>query len=289
LSLLELSLWPEFDRPEVLVIYRGVFAAETTLPVPVEIRIPVVAGPPTAVAYVDPEGQRLNQSFTTAEEDEWLVVVFDLPSLAFQLEYYAPLPEDAGLRTFEYTYAADYAIDRLSLEFQVPPTANGFELETRDGTGAATVVQEADGLTYHVVETGPLARGDVERWAFSYAKPNSELTVAAFTAPEAEASDVLPGGSDLGLAAEGRGGTTVLTFALAFVALVAVGAGAFWLGKQTSEPAAEQVRRPKRRGGGRGAAAPRPRARAAFCHVCGTGLRSDAEFCHRCGAEVRVE
>lgn len=52
LSNLEVALWPEFDRPEVLVIYRGLFAPETPLPLLVEIRIPARAGEPTAMAYV---------------------------------------------------------------------------------------------------------------------------------------------------------------------------------------------------------------------------------------------
>jgi hypothetical protein len=43
LSTLEVSLWPEFDRPDVLVINRGLLAADAGLPAPVEIRIPASA------------------------------------------------------------------------------------------------------------------------------------------------------------------------------------------------------------------------------------------------------
>ena len=70
LSSLEIALWPEYDRPEVLVIQQGLFASDTSLPVPVEIRIPARVGQPTAVAYVGEGGQRFNQEYTTRVEGD---------------------------------------------------------------------------------------------------------------------------------------------------------------------------------------------------------------------------
>ena len=81
----------------------GVLAGDTLLPVPLEIRIPASAGQPTAVAYADQGGQTFNQPYTTRVEGEWLVVAFELNSLGFQLEYYAPLAIDsAGQRSFTF-------------------------------------------------------------------------------------------------------------------------------------------------------------------------------------------
>jgi hypothetical protein len=34
LSSLDIAFWPEYDRPEMLVIYQEMFAPETRLPVP---------------------------------------------------------------------------------------------------------------------------------------------------------------------------------------------------------------------------------------------------------------
>ena len=95
LAELQIALWPEYDQPGVLVIYRGLFAPDTTLPAPVEIRIPASVGQPTAVAYVDDSGQRFNQQYTTRIENDQLVVSFELPTLGFQLEYYDELPVDS--------------------------------------------------------------------------------------------------------------------------------------------------------------------------------------------------
>ncbi len=287
LSDLEIAIWPEYDRPEVLVIYRGLFAADTPLPVPVEIYVPARVGQPTAVAYVD-GGDRFNQQYTTRVEGDWLVVSFELARPGFQLEYYDTLPVDPdGQRTYTFDYTADYPVSALSLDFQAPPTAESFSLEPP----ADSVVQEADGLTYHLVQTGPLEQNETSSWTVTYRKDNPDLTVSLFAPPEATAPAALP-------SADTADNSTVVIFFIAFVALVAVGAAAFWLGRRTqplAEPEPPRGGQQKRRGSGRGAEfqrqqMPSPVARDGFfCPQCGTELRSDADFCHRCGTAVRRE
>lgn len=282
LSEIQIAFWPEFDRPEVLVIYRGWFTPDTPLPVPVEIRIPARVGQPSAVAFVDEAGQRFNQEYTTRTEGDELVVSFELSTAGFQLEYYDDLPADqAGLREYTFTHKADYPTTALNLEFQVPPTASAFVLEPP----ADSVVNESDGLTYHLVQAGPLLQGDMEEWTFAYQKDNEELTVSGFTPTPTPVPAAAPalGGSD---------NSTVLLFLVAFVALVGVGAGAFWLGRR-AQPPPEPPPQPRRRGSA-SVSSPQAGRRTlpdaggpGFCHKCGAQQRHDAEFCHKCGAEVR--
>jgi opacity protein-like surface antigen len=290
LSNLEIAVWPEFDRPEVLVIYRGLFEPETPLPVPVEIRIPARVGEPTAVAYVGQGGQRFNLENSTRVEGDWLVVSFELPTLGFQLEYYDTLPTDSeGGRTYTYGHTADYVTEALKLEFQVPPTAEGFALDPP----ADSVAPGTDGLTYHQVQVGPVDAGDTESWTFVYRKADSDLTVSSFVQPEAAAPPA-PAASTPTVA--GSDNSTVLIFLIAFVALVGVGAGAFWLGRRTQVDTAMSstaARRPKRRGSGYGQGdqrLARPSSTGGetiFCYKCGAQLRSDSDFCHGCGTSVR--
>ncbi len=284
LSDLEISVWPEYDRPEVLVIYRGLFAEDTPLPVPVEISIPARVGQPTAVAYVGEGGQRLNQGYTTRIEGDWLVVEFELTTLGFQLEYYDALSADsAGQRQYTYAHVADYPITDLNLDFQVPPTAQDFALEPP----ADSVITESDGLIYHLVNAGALAQGEERSWAFTYRKDNEELTISSFvqSGTPVPAPPAATGGTD---------NSTVLIFLVAFVVLIAVGAAAFWLGRRT-QPLQPEVpaHRSKRRGSGRGSEIQHPLLplsggqQALFCHQCGAELRADSDFCHKCGTAVR--
>jgi hypothetical protein len=280
LSSLEIALWPEYDRPEVLVIQQGLFSSDTSLPVPVEIRIPARVGQPTAVAYVGEGGQRFNQEHTTQVEGEELVVSFDLPTLGFQLEYYDELPVGLdGQREYTYVYNSPYPLEALDLRFQVPPTAESFALEPP----ADTVVPESDGLTYHLAQAGSMAQGETKSWTFVYEKSGSQLTASALDqSPQpAPAAASTPGSSDE---------SAVLIFLVAFLALIAVGGGAFWLGRRAqpiSQEAPPPVQRRTVRGRGQGTQPQGHTESTAFCHKCGSRVRPDADFCHKCGAGLR--
>jgi hypothetical protein len=297
LSSLDLALWPEYDRPEVLVIYRGAFAPETALPVAVEIRIPARVGAPTAVAYAGQGGERLNQEYTTRTEGDQLVVSFELTTLEFQLEYYDALGIDStGKRSYSFSYTADYPITALSLQVQSPPTA---EALTLDPPADSTGVQD-DGLTYQSVQAGAVAQGAVKSWTLTYQKADSALTVEtmASAAPAAPTAAAAPEGAN----PSETGSSTVLVFLVAFVALIAVGAAAFWLGRRTqplSEPSVPPTGH--RPGGGTPQArlqtstpraqpvAPRAvsREEVLYCNKCGAILRPDSDFCHKCGAPAQ--
>ncbi len=279
LATLQISLWPEFDRPDLLVIYRGLLVEETTLPAPVDIAIPADIAAPSAIAYVDEAGQRLNLAYSTRVEGEARIVSFDLPSLGFQLEYYDALPIEAtGRRTYTFEYRADYDVSELGVEFQVPPTAQNFVLEPP----ADSVVPESAGVAYHLVDAGSLSQGESRQWTFRYDKDNPDLTLAALEQAQEQAPPALPTTT----ASSGGNNSTGLVFLVAFVALVAVGAAAFWLGRRTGTEAAssEEIPLPahKKR-------APRGIGQAAFCHKCRSQLRPDSEFCHQCGAAARQE
>jgi len=273
---LEIALWPEFDRPDMLVIYQGSFAPETALPLAVEFRIPAGAGEPSAVAYVDESGQRFNQQYTSRIEGDERVISFELTTLGFQLEYYDTLDIDSsGQREYTLDYAADYDTALLSINVQVPPTAENFQMEPPSDS----VRPESDGLTYHLAQVESLAQGESTSWTVRYDKADADLTesMLAPSQPTLTPSPAATGSGD---------GSTVLIFLVAFVGLVAVGAGAFWLGQRTQSPASQgpAPRSQKRRGSGRSGG-----GRTIFCHKCGAHLRSDSDFCHKCGAAVRTE
>ena len=280
---LEIALWPEYDRPDVLVIYRGQLAADAPLPASIEVSVPARVGQPTAMAYVDEAGQRFNQQYTTRVEGDQLVVAFELGTPAFQLEYYDALPADTeGKRTYTFAYTADYDAVALNLEFQEPPTAQGFVL----APPADTVIVGSDGLSYHLLQAGPVTTGDTREWTFSYVKDNAELTATGLVQPEASMPTAAPATTG------GGGDSTVWIFLVAFVVLIAVGGTGYWLGHRTqpaSRAAQAAPKRLKRRGSGRGERASGPPAATdvRFCHRCGAELRSDSTFCHQCGTSVR--
>lgn len=284
LSSLSVGLWPEYDRPEMLAVLRGQFGAEAALPLAVQLRIPANAGEPSAVAYVD-QGQALNVEFSTRSDGDWLVVSFELPTREFQLEYYAPIQTEGDQRSYTHVYPGDYAVTLVDLEAQVPPTAQDYRLTP----ASDAVTQDSVGLSYHTLSAGPLAMGETASWTVTYGKGDDLLTVDGLTS-----SPTAPAAPTVAPAEEGSS-STVLIFLIAFVALVAVGAGAFWLGRRVEasphpSPADRRSAPDDRLLRGEREAAKGSRTSlddALFCPECGARLRPDADYCHKCGKALR--
>ncbi|MEJ2208467.1 MAG: zinc ribbon domain-containing protein [Anaerolineae bacterium] len=274
LASLQISLWPEFDRPDVLVIYRGQLDADTPLPAPLEFSIPASVDSLHALAYVDEEGQRLNMTSTSRVEGDARIFSFEVPAPSFQLEYYAPLPiDESGQRSYTFDFEAGYDIRDLNIEVLEPPTATNFQLDPP----ADSVVPDS-GLTYYVVDAGALDVGEARSWTFRYDKDNADLTLPALQQQQT------PSAQPTAASEVGDNSSTALIFVFAFVVLVAVGATAFWLGRRTGSeedlpPEAPFPARKKRPGPGR--------SEGVFCHKCGATLRPDSEYCHKCGTPVR--
>ena len=100
---LQIDIWPEYDRPDVLVIYRIIVSSSNPLPIQMEMRIPLEANKPFNLAGKDINGMLYNLDYTTRMVGEWILVSFTTPSPEIQLEYYDPrLKINGTLRSFEY-------------------------------------------------------------------------------------------------------------------------------------------------------------------------------------------
>ena len=64
-SSVEVDLWPEFDRPTMLVIYHITLPAQAKLPAPMSLRIPASVGTPNAVAAKQPDGALVDHPIHT--------------------------------------------------------------------------------------------------------------------------------------------------------------------------------------------------------------------------------
>src|SRR5574340_1124707 len=87
---LDIGLWPEYDRADVLVIYWITLPSDMSLPAQVSVRIPRTAGAPYNLAMKDMDGLLYNLAYTTEVQDEWIKVTFSSPSAEVQVEYYDP-------------------------------------------------------------------------------------------------------------------------------------------------------------------------------------------------------
>ncbi|MBI4770968.1 MAG: hypothetical protein HY784_11320, partial [Chloroflexi bacterium] len=185
LSRLEVDLWPEYDRPGVLVLYRITLDPAVAVPAALKFRIPAVAGQPNAVAGKDASGALLNIPYTTAAEADWLLLTFTSESRDIQIEYYDPgLKATGDLKTFTFNWLGDYAVSQLSVQVQQPAGASNLQTSP----ALSNQVVGGDGLTYLNGDVGAAPAGQTWTLSLSYQKSGAGLSVQSVRPASGDAS-----------------------------------------------------------------------------------------------------
>lgn len=293
---LHISLWPEFDRPGVLVIIDGSLPAGTALPAEVSLRMPAAAERPNATAYQGADGNLLSAAYTTASAGSDIIVTFPIESLAFRLEYYDPALTVTGeRRTYTFSWISDYAVAAATVRVQQPAGASALTT-----TPALAATGAADyGLEYYEGSLGALTAGQTVLVTASYTKADAALSSEVLgVAPAAPTAVETPASTN----------TTAVAGVVAGVGVLAAGAVGFiyWRGRRPTRAAQGHRRAAPRRHRSapaveapRAAAVPRPSAPtarlasppatgAAFCTQCGQRRQPGDKFCRQCGAPVRA-
>jgi hypothetical protein len=262
LDRLQIDLWPEYDRPSMLVIIRGVIASDTPVPATVEFPMPSRSGEPLAVAYQGENGGLFSAPFRVLGSGETLTVSSLMQTRTFQLEYYDPaLDLTTSDRKFLFSMDLPYRVAELVVRVQQPRNATNVA-----GTPPLVEVEQAaDGFTYHRAMQANLDAGTPVELSLTYQKGEAGLSVQA--PPKTETPPVLP--------SEGRGQSTtiILVLGLGVVVLSLSTLAAFYF--------ATRARRRQK-----GAATARPEG-GGFCPQCGRPVETEDRFCRNCGTALR--
>lgn len=126
----EVDLWPEYDRPEMLVVLQGEIASEGQLPLQIAISLPAGVSAPHALAARDTLGHLISLGYDLEQVDGRVVVQFILPHSRFQLEYYDTIVGlDQPQREYTYIWNGDAAVERLVVKAHSPATARDLAIE----------------------------------------------------------------------------------------------------------------------------------------------------------------
>lgn len=149
----DIGLWPEFDQPAMLVIYRIKLADETALPVQIAFRIPTRAGEPHAVA----DGLLGDKPYSLDVQGEWTVVSFTAADLYLQLEYYdRTFDTSSNPRQYEYVWPGDYAVSSAVMNVKLPGSSTDVVISPSFGEGRTG----DDGFLYYSANAGEHAAGE---------------------------------------------------------------------------------------------------------------------------------
>lgn len=276
LESLAIDLWPEYDRPSMLVIYKAVLSPDVTLPAEITFRIPVEVGLPFAVAVGPDPSSVADVVYDTQVMGDWLDVSFIATTPVIQFEYYDPsLVKDGDQRTFDYNWPGDYAIDSMNLQVQHPIGATNLSVMPTAGR----VVQGNDGFSYNLIEVGALDEGSQFNLGVSYQKQSDALSIESLNIQPS--ATITPGTSSL------VNLNQWWVWLLGILGIVLIGGGGFWywrMGRQ--EPAAKKRRR--RKSSGKNSAAGTAES-AVYCHQCGKRAGASDLYCRSCGTRLRTE
>jgi hypothetical protein len=273
------DLWPEFDRPTMLVMYNIELGANVGLPATVQMQIPASVGVPSAVAVCQDDGC-FNTTYTQDSAGEWTTLNIQATRPNVRVEYYdADLIKDGSARHYEYTWPGGHRVDDFKITLQQPVGASNLQIKP----GTVTTDQGSDGLTYHTLEVGSLKADQTVEVVIDYQKSGDQLTY--------QDVPVEPSGP-LESSAAGRSGlTSSLPIALGLLGLALIAGGGFWYwlsGRRQTK--SDKVT-------GRGRRKPAGAAEAkdgeadgghVYCHQCGKRATPGDRFCRTCGTPLRL-
>jgi zinc-ribbon domain len=277
LSSLEIDLWPEYDKPSVLVIYRLALSTDTSLPIALSIRIPTAAGEPNAVASRQVDSTLVNINYTRRVSGEWAYINFTTTTAEIQVEYYDPgLQKVGNARHYQYLWPGDYAATALTIQVQQPFGATDMRISPSLGAGAAG----SDGLTYFSQNIGSVSAGQNIQISVDYQKSNDTLS--------AENLKVQPSAPIPQSATQNLNLSQWLPWVLGILGAALIIGGVVWFwqtGRQRSTP-------PKRQRHSRAAsrevdAALVTAEEDVYCSHCGKRALPGDRFCRSCGTPIR--
>jgi hypothetical protein len=265
------EIWPEFDQPNVLVIFHIQLPDDVILPVQIPLLIPNSADL-SAVAYKDPGGELLYADYSSRDLDEWTQLLINTQSAIIQIEYYLPLSKTGDLRQIEFTWIPSGPVDEFSLIFQNPARSSGVQL---DPESISTQLGRYN-LMYSSIQPLSLEAAQTFQFYATYEKPDDELSIAS---PPVDAEIPLEN------SVEKAGWNTVLPWVLGGIGLFFIVFGMLALfgfkrkaiRKSRSSKSIHNTKTTKEK-----------LQTGVFCHECGRRAEEGDQFCRSCGVKLRA-
>jgi hypothetical protein len=280
LNALTIELWPEYDKPSMLVILRGTLDPKVTLPTTITVHIPAASGGPSAVAEQDPNGQLFNASFTTTPLGETIAVHLQMRFASFQVEYYDPGLNIAGeAREYTFQWIADFPVAAATVRVQEPVDTHDLNAEPPITLAGSSGL----GLNYYTASLGALSAGQTISLHLRYSKSTSTLSAervsqSAAAPTPVQAAPVL----EAPLERSQLSPTFLIVAGLSLLSLALISWGMVLLvrNRRAAPHSGNPTSVPRR--------SPKPEGSARFCTQCGQPTLAGDRFCRNCGAPLRA-
>ncbi|HEY3313330.1 MAG TPA: zinc ribbon domain-containing protein [Anaerolineales bacterium] len=275
---LDVSVWPEYDTPTVLVIYKISLAPQITLPAQVSLRLPSGVGKISAVAVGDSaetvSDSGVDYKFTPGAD--FAQVTIKAAARFVQVEYYDPgLTKNGNQHQFIYEWQGDASVNNFRFEFRQPLQSSNLSVEP----ALANTILDSEGFQVSDYKKTSVQAGEKLAFTIKYQRDtDSPSTSFLKVEPSTPLDQTLAGQSTwMSYLPWGLGG---LGLALLFVA-----GWVYWSSGRFNRASMAAVRK---RHAGRGAAeAGEDDGQQVHCSQCGKRAQPGDRFCRACGARIR--
>lgn len=288
---LAVDIWPDYDRPSVLILLTGILPADAALPATITLPIPADADL-TAVARIGAD----DNLFADIPFDETVPgqVTLTTPDPRFRVEYYIPYDLDGETRTFTFAWQADLSVTQMLVSVQQPVATEDMTTDP----AVFSVTPRQDGFQYHNLSPQEVPAGDSFSLAVNYSRAVSQLS-AELLQPETTIGTTTNSTTQPEAPIESGLSWPTILLASGGVAVLAVGA---WMMFGERRKAAPQAARVKARPASKAAKSRSPKPDAAakvetaeapppsyaqFCHQCGQKSDPNDRFCRSCGTRLK--
>ena len=273
LDTLTVELWPDYDRPAMLVLLTGTLPASATLPATVTIPLPAGAEVNAVARFNDVDVLVTDVEWTQADGEMTLTT----PGRSFHVEYYSPYVSSENEVTYGFTWTAGLEIAGVAAVVQQPVAATDITIVPAP-SGSVT---RADGLRYHQIDPRPVAAGEPFMVDVTYTVDTPVLSAPSVT----PAGTATPAATATAATGGGILGDLSPWWLLLIPAALALLVGAWYLGRRTGGGRARKPR--PNRSAKPSATRPNGEGAARFCHQCGQPAQAGDVFCRKCGTRLK--
>jgi hypothetical protein len=274
-SSVDVSVWPEYDTPAVLVIYKIALASQTSFPAEITMRLPSTVQKPNAVAVgKTPEtvsDQGVEYKFASGADFATLTIKATDPYI--QMEYYDPaLAKNGTQRQYVYEWLGDFALGNFRFELRAPLKSSNLSVDP----ALTNTLVDGDGFQLSEWKMAGLKIGQKLSFTINYQRDTNSPSTSFLQVQ-----------SSLPLDQNVQGQSTWISYlpwALGGlgVVLLFIAGGVYW----TSGRTGLVVPRPRKR---HSAASEEPGddGKQVHCAQCGKRAQPGDRFCRACGARIR--
>lgn len=273
----QIDLWPEYDRPEMLVVYRMILAADVQLPTQLAIRIPAAAGEPNAVAEAAAGGALLNVTdYQSTIDGEWNVLQFNATQRTVQIEYYDPsIQVEDTLHSYLFQWPGGYDIQQVVLLVQQPVGAEEMQILPK----LNEVTPGDKGILYYTGELGSFAADETFERSISYKKESESLTIEFLEVDSATVNEDTAGRVSL---------VNIIPWGIGLLGIIVIVAGVYWYWATDSQKTTSTNKRKFSMRKPSVPEAEQKSQRDIYCHQCGKRAEGSDKFCRSCGTKLRI-